>query len=207
MNTVCYKPMFVLSPGGGLLNNLYIRAVWLNIYFPHTYCISRGLIKKLQLYGTNTNNVAAAAVAERGVYNRPVYFSISTPPSNWLIKQSYLAAERAARKRHAAAETRLSCMYSFCPRSERALHSQRGSRRIAALKYKLAAGKNTLAHCVWAICVFAYLLEFTLVLTRTHVLGICFFVVLMCGGGERKNVAWTMKSTAAHLNRSLHCLW
>lgn len=36
-------------------------------------------------------------MAERGVYNRPVYFSISTPPSNWLIKQSYLAAERARR--------------------------------------------------------------------------------------------------------------
>lgn len=67
-----------------------------HIFSTHLYCISRGLIKKLQLYGTNTNNVAAAA-AERGVYNRPVYFSISTPPSNWLIKQSYLAAERARR--------------------------------------------------------------------------------------------------------------
>jgi hypothetical protein len=43
------------------------------------------------------------------VYNRPVYFSISTPPSNWLIKQSYLAGERAARKRHAAAAAAAAC--------------------------------------------------------------------------------------------------
>jgi hypothetical protein len=46
--------MFVLSPGGGLLNNLYTRRMIKHTFIFHTPTRS-GLIKNLQLYGTNTN--------------------------------------------------------------------------------------------------------------------------------------------------------
>lgn len=64
MNTVCYKPMFVLSPGGGLLNNLYIRAVWLNIYLFSTHLPKREALLKTCSFmeQTQIKRVAAAVV-------------------------------------------------------------------------------------------------------------------------------------------------
>jgi len=92
---------------------------------------------------------------------------------------------------------KLDSLYSFCPRAERALHSQRGARRIAALKYKLAAGKNTLAVCEpFAFSRTCWNLH--LYLHALHVLGICFFVVLMCGGECERE-------TGVSLNNEIDC--
>lgn len=131
------------------------------------------------------------------VYNRPVYFSISTPPSNWLIKQSYLAAERE-RRANATLMLKLDSLYSFCPARGACSAFSKRCAPDRRFKIQISCWKKH-ARCVWAICVFAYLLEFTLVLTRTPRAGnLLFCCIDVRGGGGGK---WESRSEFKQWNR------